>query len=79
MRSVRNKEDMWAKIAQELNCSIDEAEAVHWELGEADLARRVGVTPFTQTLRPRNQKLTETSGGNRDEQPRVSETYPEGR
>ncbi len=43
---------MWAIIAQEMGCSVEEAEAVHWELGEADLASRAGTQPFSRMLRP---------------------------
>jgi hypothetical protein len=61
---------MWAIIAQELKCSIDEAEAWHFKLGQEDLARRVCVTPFTMTPRPRAEKRrAKASRGNPDEQP----------
>jgi hypothetical protein len=79
MCSCRNKEDMWATIAQELGCSIEEAEAMHWELGEKNLAERAGVKPFSQMIRPRNLTWSEASGGNRDEQHGFPERFPDGR
>jgi hypothetical protein len=47
----RKKEDMWQKIALAMGCSIDEVEAMHWEMGEVDLASRAGITPFFQLQR----------------------------
>ncbi|KAL7822615.1 hypothetical protein V8C26DRAFT_251304 [Trichoderma gracile] len=43
----RFKADMWAKVAEELAVPWRAAEAMHWQLGEADMARRAGVVPFT--------------------------------
>jgi hypothetical protein len=33
---------MWTSIAQEMNCTWREAEAMHWRLGEDELADRAG-------------------------------------
>lgn len=46
---------MWQKIAIVMSCSVDEVEAMHWDMGEADLANRAGITPFSQ--------LQQSSGG----------------
>ena len=43
----RFKADMWSKIAEELSVPWRAAEAMHWQLGEQDMARRAGVTPFS--------------------------------
>ena len=41
------KPDMWANVAKELGVPWRAAEAMHWHLGEHDMARRAGTTPFT--------------------------------
>ena len=38
---------MWAPLAAELGIPWRAAEAMHWQLGESDMARRAGVTPFS--------------------------------
>lgn len=38
---------MWAKVAEELAVPWRAAEAMHWQLGETDMARRAGVVPFS--------------------------------
>lgn len=38
---------MWAKVAEELAVPWRAAEAMHWQLGEQDMARRAGVVPFS--------------------------------
>lgn len=38
---------MWSKIAEEMQLPWRAAEAMHWQLGEADMARRAGVIPFS--------------------------------
>ncbi|ROT40283.1 myb-like DNA-binding domain-containing protein [Sodiomyces alkalinus F11] len=43
----RFKPEMWAKIAEEMAVPWRAAEAMHWQLGEADMARRAGVVPFS--------------------------------
>ncbi|POS87579.1 hypothetical protein EPUL_001803, partial [Erysiphe pulchra] len=43
----RFKPEIWAKVAEEMAVPWRAAEAMHWQLGEADMARRAGVTPFS--------------------------------
>jgi len=46
---------MWSKIAGEMGVPWRAVEAMHWQLGEADMARRAGVIPFSLssvTIRP---------------------------
>jgi hypothetical protein len=43
----RFKPEMWAKVAEEMAVPWRAAEAMHWQLGEADMARRAGVVPFS--------------------------------
>ncbi|RDW83111.1 hypothetical protein BP5796_04602 [Coleophoma crateriformis] len=43
----RFKSEMWAKVAEEMAVPWRAAEAMHWQLGEADMARRAGVVPFS--------------------------------
>jgi hypothetical protein len=38
---------MWQKVAEEMAIPWRAAEAMHWQLGEADMARRAGVVPFS--------------------------------
>ena len=38
---------MWAKVAEDLGVPWRAAEAMHWQLGEHDMARRAGVVPFS--------------------------------
>ncbi|EMR72395.1 putative myb dna-binding domain protein [Eutypa lata UCREL1] len=45
----RFKPEMWAKVAEEMAIPWRAAEAMHWQLGEQDMARRAGVTPFSLT------------------------------
>ncbi|KAK7921117.1 hypothetical protein PG985_009139, partial [Apiospora marii] len=42
----RFKPEMWAKVAEEMAIPWRAAEAMHWQLGENDMARRAGVVPF---------------------------------
>lgn len=43
---------MWAKVAEEMAVPWRAAEAMHWQLGEADMARRAGVVPFSLSSMP---------------------------
>jgi hypothetical protein len=45
--SYRFKPEMWSKVAEEMAVPWRAAEAMHWQLGEQDMARRAGVTPFS--------------------------------
>jgi hypothetical protein len=38
---------MWAKVAEEMQVPWRAAEAMHWQIGESDMARRAGVVPFS--------------------------------
>ena len=38
---------MWSRVAEEMAVPWRAAEAMHWQLGEADMARRAGVVPFS--------------------------------
>jgi hypothetical protein len=38
---------MWSRIAEEMAIPWRAAEAMHWQMGENEMARRAGVTPFT--------------------------------
>ena len=38
---------MWSKIAEEMTIPWRAAEAMHWQMGEQDMARRAGVVPFS--------------------------------
>ena len=44
---IRFKPEMWSKVAEEMAVPWRAAEAMHWQLGEADMARRAGVVPFS--------------------------------
>ncbi|CAG8953851.1 hypothetical protein HYFRA_00006744, partial [Hymenoscyphus fraxineus] len=43
----RFKPEMWNRVAEEMAVPWRAAEAMHWQLGEADMARRAGVVPFS--------------------------------
>ncbi|EDN05793.1 predicted protein [Histoplasma mississippiense (nom. inval.)] len=43
----RFKSEMWAKIAEEMAMPWRAAEAMHWQLGEQEIARRAGTVPFS--------------------------------
>ncbi|KAI9730926.1 MAG: hypothetical protein M1818_008000 [Claussenomyces sp. TS43310] len=43
----RFKPEIWARVAEEMAVPWRAAEAMHWQLGEADMARRAGVVPFS--------------------------------
>jgi hypothetical protein len=38
---------MWAKVAEEMATPWRAVEAMHWQLGEQEMARRNGVVPFS--------------------------------
>ncbi|KAK4115553.1 hypothetical protein N656DRAFT_691130, partial [Canariomyces notabilis] len=56
----RFKPEMWAKVAEEMQVPWRAAEAMHWQLGEIDMARRAGVVPFSL-----NMSSTEPQGPHR--------------
>ncbi|KAI9716546.1 MAG: hypothetical protein M1812_005277 [Candelaria pacifica] len=43
----RLKPEMWSKVAEEMQIPWRAVEAMHWQLGEEDMARRAGVVPFS--------------------------------
>lgn len=43
---------MWAKIAEDLAVPYRAVEAMHWELGEHEMAQRAGVVPFSLSNTP---------------------------
>jgi len=45
----RFKPEMWASIAKEMEIPWRAAEAMHWQLGELDMADRAGVVPFSKS------------------------------
>lgn len=45
--SPRFKAEMWSKVAEEMAIPWRAAEAMHWQLGEQEMARRAGVVPFS--------------------------------
>lgn len=61
----RFKPEMWAKVAEEMQVPWRAAEAMHWQLGEADMARRAGVVPFSLT----SSSSTSTSAANAQSDP----------
>ncbi|OJD25774.1 hypothetical protein ACJ73_02861 [Blastomyces percursus] len=75
----RFKADMWSKIAAEMLVPWRAAEAMHWQLGEQEMARRAGVLPFllthptTEQPPPKLRRInTATSRPKRDSAVRVS-------
>ncbi len=46
-KASRLKPEMWSKVAEEMQIPWRAAEAMHWQLGEQDMARRAGVVPFS--------------------------------
>jgi Myb-like DNA-binding domain len=47
LTAFRFKSEMWAKVAEEMAVPWRAVEAMHWQLGEQDIARRAGVIPFS--------------------------------
>ncbi|KAJ5888853.1 hypothetical protein N7495_008894 [Penicillium taxi] len=64
----RFKAEMWSKVAEEMAIPWRAAEAMHWQLGEQEMARRAGVVPFSlsstaidpPTTRPRRASTSLT-------------------
>lgn len=59
---------MWAKVAEEMQVPWRAAEAMHWQLGEQEMARRAGVIPFALNMtapeqqHPGSQRVSPTRG-----------------
>lgn len=47
---------MWSRIAEEMAIPWRAAEAMHWQMGEQEMARRAGVTPFSLTTNLNQQQ-----------------------
>ena len=45
----RFRADMWARVAEEMAMPWRAVEAMHWQMGEHEMAKRAGVTPFSLT------------------------------
>ncbi|KAL9108592.1 MAG: hypothetical protein Q9227_006678 [Pyrenula ochraceoflavens] len=60
----RFKREMWSKIAEELSVSWRTAEAMHWKLGEAEMARRATIVPFAVEKKGFASSLSNQSKGN---------------
>ncbi|KAK4186568.1 snRNA-activating protein complex subunit 4 [Podospora australis] len=62
----RFKPEMWAKVAEEMQVPWRAAEAMHWQIGETEMARRAGVVPFSLNMTPNDsqgpQRLSPTRG-----------------
>jgi hypothetical protein len=63
----RFKADMWSKIAEEMILPWRAAEAMHWQIGELEMARRAGVTAFSlsnnRPMPPRTNSFTASMRG----------------
>ncbi|OJD09460.1 hypothetical protein ACJ73_10297 [Blastomyces percursus] len=46
-RASRFKSEMWAKIAEEMSIPWRAVEAMHWQLGEQEMARQSRTVPFS--------------------------------
>lgn len=42
---------MWLKVAEEMEMPWRAVEAMHWQMGEEEMARRAGVAPFSDSTR----------------------------
>ena len=60
-RRYRMKPEMWAKVAEDLQVPWRAAEAMHWALGEAEMARRAGVVPFSMAPAGYGETATATA------------------
>ncbi|ETS73412.1 hypothetical protein PFICI_15017 [Pestalotiopsis fici W106-1] len=54
---------MWAKVAEEMAVPWRAVEAMHWQLGEQEMARRAGVTPFSLASTDNLQQHQSSAGG----------------
>ncbi|GKU21395.1 unnamed protein product [Fusarium langsethiae] len=57
----RFKPEMWAKVAEEMAVPWRAAEAMHWQLGEANMAQRAGVIPFSLATVNAERNTTQNS------------------
>ncbi|KAL4928243.1 MYB DNA-binding domain protein [Aspergillus undulatus] len=56
----RFKAEMWSKVAEEMAIPWRAAEAMHWQLGEQEMARRAGVVPFSLSSQAIDPPMTRT-------------------
>ncbi|KAL2825421.1 hypothetical protein BDW59DRAFT_72484 [Aspergillus cavernicola] len=56
----RFKAEMWSKVAEEMAIPWRAAEAMHWQLGEQEMARRAGVVPFSLSSSAIDPPVTRT-------------------
>ncbi|KAJ5476965.1 hypothetical protein N7539_007109 [Penicillium diatomitis] len=56
----RFKAEMWSKVAEEMAIPWRAAEAMHWQLGEQEMARRAGVVPFSLSSAAIDPPMTRT-------------------
>ncbi|KAL4796184.1 hypothetical protein BDV19DRAFT_153384 [Aspergillus venezuelensis] len=56
----RFKAEMWSKVAEEMAIPWRAAEAMHWQLGEQEMARRAGVVPFSLSSSAIDPPMTRT-------------------
>jgi len=66
----RFKPEMWNMVAKEMEIPWRAAEAMHWQLGEQEMARRAGVVPFSLSsvaldTQPKRQPSTGAPGSSR--------------
>ncbi|KAK3387675.1 hypothetical protein B0H63DRAFT_542021 [Podospora didyma] len=61
----RFKPEMWAKVAEEMQVPWRAAEAMHWQLGENEMARRAGVIPFALNMTPNDPQGGQRSSPSR--------------
>ncbi|KAK6384772.1 hypothetical protein LTS17_002335 [Exophiala oligosperma] len=43
----RFRAEMWSRVAEEMAMPWRAVEAMHWQMGEHEMAKRAGVTPFS--------------------------------
>lgn len=57
---------MWAKVAEEMQVPWRAAEAMHWQIGETEMAKRAGVALFSLNMTPNDsqgpQRMSPTRG-----------------
>lgn len=79
VRSNRFKAEMWSKVAEEMAIPWRAAEAMHWQLGEQEMARRAGVVPFSLSsaaVDPPTTRTRRTSSMSRSRKSSVSRPLP---
>ncbi|KKA26939.1 hypothetical protein TD95_001059 [Thielaviopsis punctulata] len=74
----RFKPEMWQKVAEELAVPWRAAEAMHWRMGEEEMAKRAGVVPFSLSVNDSSSHRNTLSRGHSQPPPRsdYSATLP---